>query len=238
MKRARKYQIKLINTIMPGYFRDLNNVLTYGKKAPRSKERIWINPYNCSKMLTGETIADTFGKEARDLSGYIVNQSWPHDKAEPLHKNKKIRACFRRWLNDVSWQRTGIFQHMVNEIRKNGGRKDGCQTFDELKVRYKKLDHIYSQVEKDGRLKSQKELFNDNFREEGGVLIHIGPGGELYFGDGGNHRFAIGLILELALPAVLGCVHHTAIGHLYKLRQPIDPEVIQMPDGYANKFFD
>jgi hypothetical protein len=51
------------------------------------------------------------------------------------------------------------------------------------------------------RLKTRKELDPRNYREEGGVLICLGKGGEplLY---NGFHRFAMSLILELpVIPA-------------------------------------
>ena len=68
-------------------------------------------------------------------------------------------------------------------------------------------------------MKTRNEIFKDNFREVGGIYIHIGVDGKPYFGGGGCHRFAIAHILQIIFPAQIGCVHVSAIPYLKGYRK-------------------
>ena len=94
-----------------------------------------------------------------------------------------------------------------------------CKNIVDIKNRYKKLDNIFNQIKLEGRLKTMKEMNPKNYREFGGPVIHIGPGGELFYGAGGTHRFAIAFILNFKLPAMIGCVHKNAIPLLKDIRE-------------------
>ncbi len=85
-----------------------------------------------------------------------------------------------------------------------------CQTY----------DWMYLTVDRERRLRTREELNPGNFREEGGIVIHVGPGGTLFLGTG-NRRFSISLTAGLEMvPAMVGYVHVSALGHLAALRQP------------------
>ncbi len=81
---------------------------------------------------------------------------------------------------------------------------------DEAMERYQQLDLIYEEVKETGRLRTQKELRLGSWREEQGILINIGPGGEPLI-TSGFHRFAIVRLLNLRFPAQIGCVRYTAL---------------------------
>ncbi len=99
------------------------------------------------------------------------------------------------------------------------GSYDGCSSREEVIDRYRKLDKLYERTKVLGRLKSKEELDEDSFREEGGILMHIGPKGELFFGGNGNHRMAIALALKLSIiPVQLGGVYVLSLPYLKKLR--------------------
>ena len=107
---------------------------------------------------------------------------------------------------------------LEKKISNNEISDHGIETEKEIVLRYEELDNIYYQIKKEGRLKSQSELFEGNFREKGGVLIHIGPNGEPYFGLKGNHRFAIAYILNIPIPAQIGLVHKSSVNRIECMR--------------------
>lgn len=184
------------------------NQVKYGLDSPRYAERIWINPEKC---LLGVDGLD------RRVSGQVFLGDWPpggSDKIFPVEDLLKIRCCYEHWLGGVSWENTGIYQHMESLVKQHG-RYDGCRNMDDIVLRYRQLDLMFNQVKKDGKLLSCSELGAKNFRELGGIYIHIGPEGETFFGCGGCHRFAIAKILELnVIPAQLGGVHISSIPYL------------------------
>jgi len=213
LRLIRKKQITLKYS-----FNDLKAVLRYGFKAPRCQERIWIDPYSCIKILHEEAAHNLTGMNPRHASAMVVH-SWPESSLRPLVQEKKIQFCLDHWINGTPWEKTGIYEYMKVQIRENGGRKDGLRTHKDIVKRYKNLDLIFQQITKDGAFRTQEELSEFPFREEGGILIHIGPGGEPVFGDAGFHRFTIGLILNIPIPAVIGCVHYESLHLLPKLRE-------------------
>ena len=64
------------------------------------------------------------------------------------------------------------------------------------------------------------ELDEKNYKEEGGILIHIGPSGELVFSETGSHRLAFAIILGIEkIPVQIGVVHKDAIPLIEKYRE-------------------
>jgi len=58
----------------------------------------------------------------------------------------------------------------------------------------------------------KKKILYGGWREEGAPKVHIGPEGELDYGLGGNHRWAIFLALGLSsVPVQIGVVHKEGI---------------------------
>ncbi len=124
------------------------------------------------------------------------------------------------WLEGVSWKDTGIYDELMSKINRYGSF-DGCRNEKDVLGRYSRLDELFCRVRKEKKLRSQQELSQRAFREEGGILIHIGPGGEPYFGGNGNHRMAIAMAAGLhRIPAQLGAIYVDALVKLPVLRQP------------------
>ena len=130
----------------------------------------------------------------------------------------KIKFCYMHWVEGYSWEHTGVYDYIQKLIEKYG-RYDDCETMEDIKIRYKKLDEVFEQIKKEKKIKPSKELNNTNFRESSGIFIHIGKNGEPFLGDGGNHRFAIAKILNITFPAQIGFVHKSGIKHLKKYRK-------------------
>ena len=129
----------------------------------------------------------------------------------PVAELPKIAACKRRIANQECWEAAGayeVMQHLVVEH----GQYDGCRNALDIARRYRNLDHVIASIAADGRLMTRKELNSLNFREAGGVVVHVGRSAQLIFGGGGCHRLAIAQALGLRLmPAQLGVVHREAV---------------------------
>jgi hypothetical protein len=106
---------------------------------------------------------------------------------------------------------------MLDAIRR-GDDWAGCTTEEDLRRRYQALDDMFEQARTSRRLKMRGELDSSAFREEGGVLVCVGAGGEPLLYDG-FHRLAAALILDLPLiPAQLGYVDEGALESLPRYR--------------------
>lgn len=195
--------------------RDLQNLIRYGWSAPKFAETIWIKSQDCNKVLN---LTDGWQRED---SAKVIKSSWPTDNIFPVTDMPKFKFCLEHWVNGVAWENTGAYEYMEKLIKREGKGADLCKNMNDIKRRYQKLDLIFTQTKKMGRLKSMKEIKLCSFRESGGVFVHVGPNGEPFFGMGGIHRFAIAHILKTQLPAQIGCVHVSAISHLDNLRKKI-----------------
>lgn len=85
-------------------------------------------------------------------------------------------------------------------------------------ARYRRLDEMFEEAKRTGRLKTRGEIDPIAIREEGGVLMHVGPGGEPIFGGAGVHRFTVALLLKIPLPCVVGTVDRSALDRYPQLR--------------------
>ena len=195
---------------------DHNNKQKYGGGAPLFCERIWVNPLDCKMAMIFEPPVFNYM-----LSGQVIEDQWPPKQVRqviPVLELQKVQHCIDRWCNHLEWHLTGAYDFLKESIDKFG-QYDRCSTFKEVEERYRKLDLIFAQVKKEGRLRPSQEIDPAIFRERRGIFVHIGPGNELYVGGGGIHRFAIAYILSLpVMPAKIGYVHRSAIPFLDKLR--------------------
>jgi len=193
-----------------GIPRDVKNRLLYGQGAPRFAERIWVEPTKCRGVLLISCLIGRFN------SGLVVS-SFPPDKntcISPLAEVLKIDACFDHWLKGTPWKDTTFFREKLKIIHSKGSFKD-CKTEQELVDSWAKYDEMYRTMYREGRLRTCREMNPWNFREENGIVAHIGPDGEWYHGNAGNRRLAISLCLGFKkIPAMLGYVHKDGIKHL------------------------
>lgn len=209
---AKLYKVALL--------RDIKNKIVYGAKAPVFAEKIYVNPFECKEVIDETVIREELDvSSSRMASGKIVETTKPFNETVPIKKAKKINFCIERWEEDLSWKETGAYDYMKKLVNNSSKPVDGCNSMEDIIDRYNKLDRIFNQIKKDEELKSVQELNNFNFREFGGVYVHIGPDGEPYLGMGGLHRFAIALILEIdKIPAQVGVVHKDALDVIPELR--------------------
>jgi hypothetical protein len=181
---------------------DAINIRTYGRRAPRYGERVWIDPMACDWIIGGLK---------RSQTGQVLSGEWDSEKA-PLATSVKIQACELHWQRGVPWEETGVYEHMMQLIREHG-KVDGCLTLADVRARYSRLDAMYDQILSEGQLRSQVELRGwRNFRALGEIYVHFDRNGQILFGGGGTHRFAASRIAGLSsVPAQLGVVHAEAL---------------------------
>jgi hypothetical protein len=192
-----------------GGFTDIWNRMRFGLDAPLFAERIYIDPRHCEAITPAKK--KKLGWDRR-LSGRII-RNWPIKKEEivAVTQLKKIKYCIEHWVNGVAWENTGAYEFYQRQGFALG----------QIMKRYEKLDKIFEEVRLNGRFRAKQEINPNNFREMDGIRINIGPSGQLIFGDGGTHRLAIALILDIAMiPAQVGCVYVGALDEVVKLRHP------------------
>lgn len=181
--------------------RDGRNLLRYGKRAPRWCQRIWVDPQACASFVTSH---------GRSFTGQVLGGDWDRSRF-PLTEHHKIGACFAHWNDGIPWEATGIFDWFADRLA-GGASFDGCRTMEDVKLRYERLDIIFDQIKRDRRLRPIGEVEYDGFREHGGVYIHVGHDNAPVFGNGGCHRLAMSVVLQLsAIPAQLGIVHEHSL---------------------------
>lgn len=187
---------------------DSENRKLFGDAAPKFAELLWIPTASIQFSAKVGSSKD---------SAKVINQ-WPSTEIFPVQESPTIRACLSHWQNGVPWEETGIFSQMMAVIR-DKGKVDRLKSQEDVLERYRELDKLYEKVAAKKSLSTRSELIPGNFREEGGILVHIGPSGEPFFGKKGHHRLAIAYALKLELiPAQIGVVHSSAIDKLSAYR--------------------
>ena len=129
--------------------------------------------------------------------------------------------CIKHWRDGDSWESSGVYNRLREKIANGYVSDHGISNETEIISRYQKLDHIFNKIKSDQLFMKQKELDPKNYKEKGGVLIHLGPNGEPFFGLKGHHRFAMAYILGIPFPAQIGIVHSSALDTLKRLRVDI-----------------
>lgn len=179
--------------------RDALNLARYGVHAPRWAMRIWVPPLACTSWVRGLS--------ASINSGQVVEGIWDLH-AERTSDHFYVSAALRHWGQGVSWKDTGVYERLEKRIANSGGPQDGCFTPADVVRRFARLDAMFDQVQREGRLRSGTELDRWRWREHDGVLVHIGRDGTPLFGGRGCNRLAAAMTIGLpVIPAQLGVVH-------------------------------
>jgi len=182
----------------------------FGQATPQYAERIWVETSQCLEAARQ--------KISRRKSGLVMSGDWDRERRD-ITEIPKIRYCLAHWQNGLSWEDAGAYEHMLSLIEQKSGAVDGVSNLSEIKDRYKKLDAIYAQTQKDGALKTAQTIRGKSFRESGGILIHLDHNGPPLFGNAGHHRLAIAQAHGFShFPAQLGVVHPDALPHMDKYR--------------------
>ena len=194
--------------------KDSLNKIKYGIHAPLYNELIWVDPLSIQYMIEREEVLRVTGIHRNKASAVIVD--WNKIKEfKPIDSQYRIQYCFKHWKEGLSWDEIGVYKFMKQT------KKYGNWPKDKIVERFRILDQAFAEAKSERRLKTRKEIDPRNFREEDGILVHIGKGGVPYFGGNGFHRLAIAQVLELKrIPACVGMVDKNSIGILQEYRQP------------------
>jgi hypothetical protein len=189
--------------------RDLPNCIRWGRDAPRFAELIWVDPQQVTGVAMGAGVRSS-GQVCRD---------WPPPRGvygvddDPIYQ-----VAVARWVDGCSWEASGEIARMEQAIAQRGSVK-GLRSRADIDRRCNQLDRLFETIQRDGTLRTQRELNPRAFRELGGIGIHLGPAGIPVRAENGRHRFAIARILRLRrMPARLGLVHVSALPHLGEAR--------------------
>ena len=190
--------------------RDVSNLFAYGPHTPRMHERIWVDPRQCETM-NAEFNWDDFGA-IRKGDWDIQSEPLAYEPRTQASRDHwvKIQACLAHWNEGISWEATGIYDHLLKLIEKRG-TTDECQSIEDIIHRYQRLDEIFHIVRDNQRLSSTAELSRLHFREAGGIVFHVDRNLRPIFGFWGCHRFAMAITVGLSsIPAQVGVVHDDA----------------------------
>jgi hypothetical protein len=141
--------------------REAWNAARFGRRAPRVRERLWIDP--------AQVHAATLWFPAK--SGQVVRH-WPPAAVVPFDDHPHVAYALAHWRDGVPWEDTGAFEYMLRQIDRRGSQ-DGCHDADDVRARFARLDDLYSTVGQEGRLRPRHELDRGAFREAGGILAHV-----------------------------------------------------------------
>jgi hypothetical protein len=189
---------------------DALRMLRHGSNAPRIAERIWIRPADCDAAISSVS---------RQQTGQVLDGDWDlHTR--PLSDLPKVQMALLHWQAGRSWRDVGAYDYMMERIAERG-ELDGCRSLEDVIARYERLDVMFERVKTEKRLRPLSEVRPDNFRERGGVYIHIGRHNNPIFGGGGCHRLAMAIILGIdEIPAQVGVVHPRALAQWRSFRLP------------------
>lgn len=232
--RIKRYRKRLIP-----YARNLYNGTRYGRMAPKADEIVWVLPQRELRALHPAAVERMCGLPIRQASGFVVASRWPDDAAFVIQgpppapswrdeskdllsweETVKLRFHFsvEHWVRGVPWGETGALDLMEERLRLNRS-VDSCRNMHDARRRYEILDSVFEQVKREGRMRLKSGA--DPGKRWGGYegIMHIGPGGEPFFGGFSNHRLAMAFILQVPYPARIGCVHVSAIPLLHEFRK-------------------
>ena len=184
--------------------RDARSWLRYGSDGPLVAERIVVDPMQVEFAVRCPGFADT---------GELRSGDWDLDTA-PVEEIDRVQFCRQHFVEGKPWDETGAYVELIRRIRERRDDRvtvDGCASEQDVIERYAALDTLYHEARTTGTLRTRAELGGRSFRENYGLVIHIGRHNQPLFSWHGCHRLAIARILELpAVPAQLGVVHTDA----------------------------
>lgn len=199
--------------------RDSKNVIRFGPSAPRFAEIFWVNPMDCDRYLALALFRQQLGITRQQARARVITTPWPQEHVQKITELSLFKNCYRRWVEGLSWAETGEYERMEELIREDPrGISHGCRNRADIIRRCENLDRIFKMASQEGRLRSSSEIDPAHDWSAREMLVHVGPGGLLYKGGEGMHRFAIAYILKISFPANFGCVHVSAIANLDRLR--------------------
>ena len=194
--------------------RDTWNLVRFGRSAPKACELLHVP----TSQILGLSYQYKKFLGSREQSAYVTNDWLVEDKLlVNLDTLPKIRCCLLHWREGLSWDEAEAFN--LKEYRRFEKRK--------IRKRLNNLDAVFDRVQKDNTLIPQSRLNKKHFREYDGIRVNIDPQGRPIFVDGGTHRLAMAIALDLPMvPAMLGLIHRDGIAHLRRFRISNRPSVV------------
>lgn len=127
--------------------------------------------------------------------GKIVSDEGWNANLKKVRDYSLFDCLMLRFVDGLSWEASGVYDLKLNEIKKSGRNIDGCASKEDLVLRYKRIDILFEDMLKNG-FKRQID-FEKPARIRNEMFVSIGPKGEPYFSNGGNHRLFIAQILSI-----------------------------------------
>lgn len=191
-----------IQTVLNRARRARNEAETYRKNrlvfraVAEPDKLIWVKLDRVMFKVTGEN--------SRSLrKNDILPGDWDLLKSK-IEDTVKYRAVIQHFRDGVQWEETDLFQIYAQRMSR-GDSVRGCKNVLELKRSYERtIDPLYVGLQRHGFLlpKQRNQKANDL------PHVHIARDGEIIFGNGGNHRFAMAKLLGIEqMPCVVHARH-------------------------------
>ncbi len=171
--------------------RDCLNLLKYGKDAPLTRQRIFVDPAEITTIVQPHEIF------RRHDTAKVVGGDWDVNVA-PLAEEKMYKTVCGRFVEGLSWEES---YKKYRDITAHTPERGFV------------WDAMYHCLKSGGTFKTREELGGTKWnRERGGVCIHIDRNCNPVFGCDGFHRLVIAQILGIkCIPAKIGVVHAEAV---------------------------
>lgn len=123
--------------------------------------------------------------------GRIMDGDWDK-KVIDIDTDIKCSSIYDHFSKKTDWSETRLFKELYPERLKKG-QVLGCNSIDELKIRYTEhIDELYQDIKKNGFLNHSQRS-----EEITPIYIYIGRNGEIIYSDDGNHRLIISKVLGI-----------------------------------------
>lgn len=181
---------------------DLFNKIIYFNNAPKFAQVIYVKQKDINLFYKCKEVNGT---------GKVISGDWDLTLEYSEDAEIKYRFCKMHWNEGIPWENTGIYAYILERINLFG-QYDNLQNLSEVKTRYKELDKIFNEVKETRCLRTQKQVNPNNFREVGGIVVHIDRYNKPIWHSNGTHRLIIARLLNIhQIPVQLGVVHKRAI---------------------------
>jgi hypothetical protein len=161
---------------------------------PDPARTIAIDPASVSRLARIHLATkQSLGNKLHDF-GRIIEGDWDRvydGRPNPLITDGLTHSsAVLRYVEGVPWEETPRFSRCLRVISE-GGKIDNCRTREDLVDRYRRLDEIYADMQRNGYLVERLQRFENT------IFVSVDRDGSFLLGQGGKHRLAISIILGL-----------------------------------------
>ena len=157
---------------------------------------VWIRPGTVKCKMTGS-------KEFKSSLDGVISGNWDLETRQ-IETSLKFRAIIDHYSDGIQWHETDLFTQYALRLNR-GELVRGCRSIDELKVSYEiEVEELYSSLRANGFLLPPENLKLEKFVPH----VHIDRQGRFLFGNAGNHRFAMAVLLKIErIPCIVRARH-------------------------------